>query len=259
MTIYGECKLCKNKKDLQLSHAIGDSIFKKILRANSGKAISITSDDEPIGYTSDSWAEYQLCSDCEMLLNDRYESYSLGVLRARNCKISKSSLGVTFSNVDQHKLIMYFLSIFWRAANSGHRSYNNVRILKNDNEYLRDAILSDYKIPANKFTVQISRVIDLTKNRGFSDKNLKDIIISPFCRVYETKISACFMFEGFFVEIFMRGYSRKDRNKYGVLSKAKRIFVAPYINLFEIPEIVDLMVDGLGKHIDGKSRIKNKL
>ena len=195
------CKLCEELKELQISHAVGDSIFKRIFRANSGKAISITSGDEAVGYCSDSWAEHQLCSDCEKLLNQEYETYSLGVLRGRNCTFSKSAIGLSISGIDQHKLIMYFLSIYWRAANSGHSSYKNVVIIESDNEYLRKAIINDLKIPSGKFSIKVSRVIDLSESRGFTPENMKDLIVSPFCRIYENhrdkNKSVCFMFEGF--------------------------------------------------------------
>lgn len=80
MPELGSCKLCNKQKDLQLSHAVGDSVFRRIFKTNSGKGISVTRGDEDITYSSDSWAEHQLCSDCEMLLNLKYEKYSLGVL-----------------------------------------------------------------------------------------------------------------------------------------------------------------------------------
>ena len=262
MPNIGKCKLCKKQKDLQVSHAIGNSIFKKILRANSGKAIFLTSGDKAIGYSCDSWAEHQLCSDCEKHLNLMYETYTLGVLRAHNCTFSKSELGLSFSDLDQHKLIMYFLSIYWRAANSGHPSYKNAVISEDDNEYLRNIILNNLEIPSEKFSVKLSRVIDLSESRGFSPQSIKELIIPPFNRVYEVgksnNISICFMFEGFFIEIYTKGIEMKERKKHGILSKVKDSLFVPYLNIFDIKEIVNLMMVNYAKHIDGNSRIKAK-
>jgi hypothetical protein len=256
----GSCKLCLNHKELKNSHALGDSIFKKIYRKNSGKAISLTSGDDDIHYSSDSWAEYQLCNECESLLNINYETYSLAVLRGRKVSINKTSLGIKFSNIDQHKFMLYFLSILWRAANSSHESYENVTILDSDNEFLRKAILNNSKIPSNKFSIKINRVIDLSESRGFSPDNIKEFILSPFCRVYETNkvnnISVCFMFEGFFIEMFIPSLKLKERNKAGILHKNKRVLFAPYLDVFKIGEIVDLMVNNYGKHQEGRSKIK---
>lgn len=245
---------------LQLSHAIGDSVFKKVFRTNSGKGISITSDDDDIGYSSDSWAEHQLCSDCETLLNLRYEKYSMGVLRGKNCTFNKTDFGLSISSLDQHKLIMYFLSIYWRAANSEHPSYKNTVIHEQDNEYLRDAIFNDLKIPSGKFSIRISKVIDLSEGKGFTPEEIKELILSPYCRSHQerkmTNVSVCFMFEGFFIEIYLRPLKIKERNKPGVLTKTKSNLMVPYLNLFEIKEVVDLLVFGYGKFIEGRSRVK---
>lgn len=260
MPKIGECKLCKKQRDLQVSHAVGDSIFKKIFRANSGKAISITSGDEAIGFSSDSWAEYQLCLSCEKLLNLEYEMYSLGVLRGKNCKFAKSDLGLLFSGLNQHNLIMYFLSIYWRAANSGHPSYKNVVIHEDDNEYLQNAIFNNLKVPSGKFSIKLSRVVDLSVSEGFTAESLKGLIVSPFCRIYGghkvNNISVCFMFEGFFIEIYIKRLKVKERKRHGILSKAKDRLFVPYLNLFDIKEVVELMVTGYGKHVDGNSRLK---
>jgi len=155
---------------------------------------------------------------------------------------------------------MYFLSIYWRAANSGHSAYKNVVIIDNDNEYLRSSILNNTKIPAAKFSVKVSRVIDLSDSKGFSPDSIKQIIVSPFCRVYENNklenVSICFMFEGFFIEIYVKGLKLKDRSKYGVLNKGKELLVVPYLNLFDIDEVFDLMVKNYGKYVEGNSKVK---
>lgn len=258
----GSCKLCLAEAELKNSHAIGDSVFKRIYRkkSNSGKAIVLTLDEENIKYSSDSWSEHQLCGSCEKLLNTRYETYSLGILRGKNVEVDKTSIGIKFSKIDQHKFILYFLSILWRMANSNHESYNNVDITEPDKEYLRVAILNNSKIPSGKFSVKINRVIDYTKNKGFSSNSIKELIVSPFCRSYENNevnnTSVCFMFEGFFIEIFMPSLKLKERNKAGVLNKQKNSLITPYLDIFKIDEIVKLMAINYGKHRQGRSKIK---
>lgn len=261
MPKIGICKLCIQKKNLQLSHAIGDSVFKRILRVNSGKGIEITSDNKHIAYSSDSWAEEQLCEDCEKLLNERYEKYALSALRAQQgVKIEKSELGVTFSNINLHIINMYFMSIYWRAANSTHLSYKNVSLTNYDNEYLRKAIYENNCIDANKFSVKISRLIDKTAVGGFSAQNLKEIIISPFGRIYIYKrtqyVPICFVFEGFLIEIFRKGLKLKDRNMRGFIHKTKNLILVPNIDIFSVKEIFDLLLIGYSKHMNGKSKVK---
>lgn len=257
MTKTGICKLCKNLGILQLSHAVGDSSFKRLFKTISGKAVTFSdSDDEYIQYSSDSWADHQLCEACERHLNESYEQYSMRALRGRNATITKS--GVTFSDIDLHKLNLYFLSIFWRAANSDHPSYKQVVITPQSNEYLRDAILHDKKVPIARFSVKLSRLTDLSG--GFTKDALKQVIVAPFPRIHGDKrlrhISMCFTFEGFFTEIYMPGLKLNRRNEPGVIHETRNILHAPYLDIFSIPEIVDVMVIGYKKYIKNKSRVR---
>jgi len=64
------------------------------------------------------------------------------------------------------------------------------------------------------------------------------------------------MFEGFFIEIYVKGLKLKDRSKYGVLNKGKELLVVPYLNLFDIDEVFDLMVKNYGKYVEGNSKVK---
>lgn len=260
MEMIGECKLCKNLADLQISHAIGNAVFKKIFRGNSGKAICLSNGENPLHYSNDSWSEHQLCEGCEKLLNEEYEQYSLNVLRGSGCDISKSSLGVTFRNVEIKLLILYFLSIYWRAANSGHPSYGYALIGRDLNERLRNDIYCGNDVSVRDVGVKISRVIDASRitetndSNRFTPEEIKGFIMPPVSRKDNT---VCMMFEGFFVQVYPNGLNSKYRKEYGVLLPKKNMLLAPYLNIFKIPELVSVMVSSYGKHIAGNSSVKS--
>ncbi|MDN3632895.1 hypothetical protein [Vibrio lentus] len=257
MSTKGYCKLCRCFGLLENSHAIGDSIFKKITRKSSGKGITFTSDaSEPVHYTQDSWAEHQLCRSCEKLMNNRYEGYGLKVLRGKTKpKISES--GVSFNSIDQGRLAKYFLSIIWRAYHSSHPAYDHIAMLPSDSEYIRFALLDDTKIPNNKFSIRVSRVMDLSSTPSFSRESIKDLIVSPFSRDYSnpSNVSVCLLFEGFFIEIFYKSLPLQQRNRLGVLSNSSENLFVPFENIFEIKEVADLMFLGFVKHKQGQSTV----
>lgn len=121
------CALCLKHSNLQRSHAIPDSIFRKITKSNNGQAIIIKDDeDTPLHLSSDSWWSYQLCIACEQHINASYEQYSISVLRAHKGVFKKCSAGVTFTEIDTKKLQLFFLSILWRAASSDSYAYSKV-------------------------------------------------------------------------------------------------------------------------------------
>jgi len=256
-TNKGYCKLCRCFGALENSHAIGDSIFKKITRKSSGQAISFTHDlSEPVHYTQDSWAKPQLCSSCEKLLNTRYEGYGLKVLRGKT-KPEVSDSGVSFKSLDQDRLAKYFLSIIWRAYHSNHPAYANTKMLLSDSEYIRVALLDGVKIPNNKFSIRVSRIMDLSSKPSFTRESIKDLIVSPFSRVHSnpSNVSICLLFEGFFIEVFYKPLPLNQRKGLGVLNNAKKSLFVPFENIFEIEEVKELMFSGFVKHKKGLSKV----
>lgn len=253
-----KCALCLEPAELRRSHAIPDSVFKRITRKNNGQAISFNDDDVSlVDYSSDSWWEYQLCGSCEQHLNNSYERYSLSAIRGSKGNILKHDFGVTFSGIDTLKMQLFFLSVFWRAANSGNEAYKNVYIPEPWNNELRVHLLNETRVPLRLMTVKISRLIDRSAGGGFSLNVLKSIIVSPFFRELPgRKFSFCFLFEGFFIEIFMPGHTLKQRAGQGVINPLKNIMVAPYLNVFDIPEVVRILVAGYKKNLEGKVNFK---
>lgn len=201
------CRLCSEEKELSNSHAIPDTVFKKILRADSGKSIVVSSDDsEPVHYSSDSWGTLQLCYTCEALLNNKYEGYSIKVLRGSLGRFIKHDTGVTFTKVDTSKLINFFIAVFWRAADSKHDAYSKVYIPKPWSKQIGKMLLDVTTIPLKLATVKVSKLIDYSKVGGFTPAHLRSIVISPFFRRHSYGyLSFCFVFEGFFIEIFVPG------------------------------------------------------
>lgn len=252
--MLGRCRLCLESKSLSKSHAIPDSIFKRILRKNSGKGIALSLDDRDIAYSGDSWWDYQLCTNCEGKLNNNYENYSLRVLRGGAGNVSKHKEGISFNGIDLHKLNMFFISIFWRSSISKHSAYSQMKLGGQIDEYFRTMILNDSKIPISVTTVTISRLIDYTRSGGFSLNSLKELIVPPVFNGNEF----CFVFEGFYLQVHLPGLKVKERSKPGVIRPTRNILFVPFNDIFSIPVLHKLMVVNYGKHIAGKSRIKSR-
>ena len=250
----GKCALCLAVTDLRRSLAIQDAVFKRIAKENNGQSIRFDdSDTSLVEYSSDSWWEYQLCGGCEQHLNLSYEQYSLSAIRAGKGKIFKHQFGVTFSEIDTLKLQLFFLSIFWRAANSRNEAYQKVYIPEPWDNELRIHLLNKSRVPLRFMTVTISRLIDRSAKDGFSLEVLKSLIISPFFRkLPNRKFSFCFLFEGFFIEIFMPGHTLKQRAVKGIINPLSKAIVAPYLDIFDTPEILGLFVAGYKKNLEGK-------
>ncbi len=197
-----KCKLCLKLSDLQNSHAIPDSVFKKIFRTSSGKAIDISPSKSLVSKTQDSLATDQLCVSCEKHLNNTYEDYSLKLLRNYYNNVEKKKEGILFTKTDVDKFKKFILSVFWRALHSEHLGYSNASLPKsfirsNGQEIIRHCIYEDSKFPEKYIDIKVQRLTD--RARVWSDINLKEFIMSPYCRQYKNLglHSVVFIFEGF--------------------------------------------------------------
>ncbi len=256
MSTIGLCRLCLQPQPLCHSHAISSSVFNYILRKNSGKAIVITDDrDTPVQFSSDTWDIELLCAKCEADMNKRYDAYGLAVFRGHEGTTRQLAGGVQFLRIDRMRLRMFFLSVLWRISVSTHPSYSNVELPFAIEEDLRSALHVAKPIHGSRYTVAVYKMRDSTPSNGFSNEALRGFICAPFARDYGDFVSICFLFLGFFVETFFPKVPATFKKRDGVLHGRSPVFVAPYSELFDIPEIMQLLVRGLEKHDTGLSRV----
>lgn len=253
----GHCKLCLNKKTLRRSHVIPNAIFKRLFRENQGKAI-IFSDEESswLEYSSDSWWEPLLCEECESLINRSYEQYALAALRnsLRSVVVQRVGEGIVFSSIDTVRIQLFIVSMMWRAAVSTLPVYSKVYLPPVWEKEIRDCLLKQKKLRSSLVSIRMSRLSDGTPN-GFSLESLKSLIVSPLFRDHGRNFSFCFVVEGFFLEVFVPGLKVQERNRLGVLKANQQSLFVKYLDIFDVPELVKLMVSGYGNYVEGRSRI----
>jgi hypothetical protein len=259
--VEAKCKLCRCKGKLCNSHAIPDSLFKAIFRGNSGKAIKLSSlDEKPIEYTHDSWATEQLCEACERKLNKNYELYSLKALSGKNVDFTRLDDGVLFESIDTQKICDFIVAILWRASISESPNYKAIELSKKLNESIRLSLNISSSVSKRKVLVRGFKLIDTVKG-GFTRENLRNFISSPFLRNYsvnEGKSSkvVCLVFLGYMFEVFINSYPKDNSYRHEFIGFDKKKYKFKFQEITEIPELFDLMVQNLSKHIAGHSKIK---
>lgn len=256
ITPNGYCKLCRNLTELCKSHAIPKAIFNNIFRNASGKAVAINGDlNTPIQYSSDSWEEYLLCKACETKLNREYDSYGINLLKATFTE-QKNKSGLTFKKIDRNKLRLFFLSILWRSSVSKHPNYKNVKLDFIQSETLRTALFNNTNVPHSSFTVAVYKLESFTNIKSLNSENLRTHIMAPFVRNYQNFNSICYIFFGFFIEIFFIKLPKSILTKPGVLYGNSHIFMAPCQEILEVPEAMKMLGTGIDKDDSGKTKIK---
>lgn len=254
-----KCKLCCIKSDLCNSHAIPDSVFRALFKKGNGQAIVISSDDfSPNKKSQDSWATDQLCASCESKLNINLDQYGLSLLRGKVGSVTKTKEGVHFENIDTLRFKTFLLSIFWRGAMSQHENYKLIKVPSRFIELIRSSLIRSANVSKNSCTVITQRLIDSTEG-GFNEHNLREIVVSPFPRTYEVSgekyNSISMIFLGFYFEIFPGSIRQSERVLKFALGSNKTSYTAPFIQITDIPEVMDLMVIGLSKKQQGLSHV----
>lgn len=243
--MIGICKLCDQSRELQKSHAIGRTVFNRILASTKNNVLlNISPKINVITNTNDQWDTHQLCSACESLFNKQYENYSIQALRGKydSIKIIKTQLGVSYSGLKQEKIILYIISILWRAAHSKHSAYRGISMPEQLNDYLKFIFLGNKPILPNFLNVRMRILTDDMKL--ISHEGLQKVLISPYTYKEKNNVIYAMLFEGWYIEVFFLKPSFKDRQKYGFLGNGKPVFFVPYIDFSEIPELMKSLVHG---------------
>lgn len=239
------CALCKQPAILQKSHVIPNSIFRRIKRTNAGRLISFTdSANSAIENTIDSWWDYLLCKRCEAWLG-QYEKHSLETLRSEHRNAHAHEGGITFREFDYKSLKLFFVSLLWRAHVSTRAAFAKVMLPASLAEDARQSLLLAQPPKPRNFGCQAVTLFDSTPN-GFGQKSLKQLLTSPFPRLYRNHFSFVFVLEGYLLEIHTPHAPYKVSGMPGFL-KDSGIWFVPNRNVFDVKELVSLFVSGYGK------------
>lgn len=236
---FGVCRLCKKESELRKSHVIPRSVFKRALKGFTYGLILDQQYNKVVNY-QDQWAGYLLCGECESNLSTRYEEYSLGVLRGeqKRVKHQNKSEYLQIVDVDQKKLILFIISILWRAIESDHEVFKNLTDLNEAElikENLRLCICENILPEQNLFTVRVSKLV--TNIEQLKNLELKFITNWSFSADKRGFLRGLLIIDGYCFEVFFPIYSTNRLFGIGVLKENKRILKIPRIEAFSIPEL----------------------
>jgi len=242
----GICALCHQTRVLLRSHIIPNAFFRRIKQRNAGRLIAFDdSTNTPAQYSIDSWSEYLLCSQCESHLAT-YEKYVVEILRGNQKDVfHRHKDGITLKGVSYEKLKLFFTSLLWRAAVSTIIPFSKVILPNPLLEEARTSLLSKNPLSSKKLGCRISQLFDPTPSSkgGFSDQNIKQLIVSPIPRIESRYVSFLFVMEGYLLEFFVPSIPMSESSQHGVIRNTKILYV-PKKNIFEVKELVKLMGAG---------------
>lgn len=255
--IKGICKLCDLEKELKNSHVIGRAVFRKALKG-SKYSLRFDRNYNKVINDQDQWATYMLCGDCEHKLNNKYEEYSLKILR-NELKSVKHKIKDNFyeiQGVDQKKLILYLLSILWRGTESNHEVFKKLKVFDTvplAKKFLKECIRDDRVFLTECYNVRISKLVSSIS----SIQNIElNFITDIHCSIdKKNRVRFLTIFEGYCFEIFLLTDISQVNSGLGVLRKNKHILKMPYIDVFSIPEFQESLSQMI--HVQNNNKSEN--
>lgn len=235
----GMCKFCSEEKELQRSHIIGKTVFSKILKNSDGNAATnILIREGEVLQRNDTWDTPLLCKKCESFFNSKFEDYSIHVLRKEQNGVEFNSKenGLYIKNIDQRRLILYFFSIYWRGSFSNNVNYESFIYNKRISDYLASCFRDDSIKLNNTFSVRVRLLKDSSGH--IPAESFKDMVFSPFHRVLDQGVMMGMVYEGYLFELYMGRTNMLERLLPGFLNMNKRELFIPYVDIFDVPEII---------------------
>ncbi len=250
------CKLCLYERPLRKSHVIPNATFRALKRRYSGKGVTFSDAQYSwVTHSIESWWEHLLCEDCERLIS-RSEKPLIEMLRGRPKGMGvQTTHGMTFSGFDYSRAKLFFTSLLWRAHVASIEPYQKVSLPSNVAERARVSLLNDVPLNPMQLACCVSQLVDPNPD-GFNSKQLSEFIASPFRRRAGRMISYVFTFEGYIAEFFVPKLPFTKREAPGLL-KRRRIWAIPAQYVFEVEEILGLLVAGYAASVEGRSRLES--
>lgn len=252
----GTCALCLRHRDLCVSHALPEALFRFLFKRGSGKAVRVVDDQSTrTGNSSESWSDHLLCKECEADLNQRFDSYGINVFTGLFCSIRTTSAGTTFTRIDRQRLRTFVLSVLWRMAASSNEAYARVQLPHGVKEEIRAALYEKRRIRSSVAEVGITQLKGSSEVPVLSEENLKSMILAPFIRKHGAFDSIGFLFFGFVIEVFMPRPARQYMSGIGVATGTSPILLAPFRDVSSFEPLLNLLVRGMDKHDQGLSKV----
>jgi hypothetical protein len=165
----GICKLCQFEKDLQESHLLPRSLYKKVRGTGRGNNDpTVIAPGKKPKTTSHQYKDYVLCWDCEQRFNVNGEDYVMRLAQTKGklplldmlenvatptavTKKLRAYTGAQVPELDRDRLAYFALSVFWRASVHTWKTPDSgtvkIELGSRYNEELRRYLLGETGLP----------------------------------------------------------------------------------------------------------------
>lgn len=257
-TLERKCKFCGEQPAIVDSHSIPDGIFRTILKASNGSAISIPIGPGPISGSNDTGKAPILCSECEDIFNKSFDGPLVNAMRKLDKEIQLFGHRAR-TQFSHNQLAQAIVSILWRCCESDAPMYAGAEIETLHKDELKRIIQANSSDTLKSCSISFRRLTDSTaeNNGGFDQASIAQIIVPPTPRRYAIKgklrgYGFDMVFQGFLMHLTIPRLPHNQVRASGFLKHGAKILHAPPINIFDYKPLVDVLVHAYSKFDSGQ-------
>jgi hypothetical protein len=156
----------------------------------------------------------------------------------------------------------FYASVFWRAAVSPGKANNNIRFSGSVMGSIKAGLLQPRLSSDPTCSIRVWNLTDPTCEGGFSNEALAEFLFPParykqMDRAAPGHEGAFAVFGGLFVEFYSPALPVVVERQAGFLTPSKRRLIAPKVNIFDIPPMVQVMVAAKRKNLIGNQTFQD--
>ena len=259
------CAFCQEDRELCQSHSIPDGFFKAISRRNNGKLISIPEGAGKIRLSQNTGKAKLLCWECETHFNKNFDGPLTNAFKAWDKQIIAYGFGVRYEFSPSH-FAQCLASVCWRASVTGDSMYANAKVNMRDRAHLLALLLGNREDTLKSCSCSIKRLYDTLQpsNGGFSQKIISGIILPVNAYRIGKKgkkpgnhFAFALVVQGFLCHLMIPRLPHALRSGPAFLKPSKTALHAPPQYFADYKPLMDVMVAGFGKHLDGQTTLKD--
>ncbi len=257
------CAHCNKDRELCESHAIPDAFFRGISRKNNGQLVAIPKGDGKVHHSQNSGKAQLLCKECEDHFNQKFDKYLVNAFKEWDQRIVRHGFKSRMDFSADH-LTQCLASVVWRAAQTENSFYVGAKVNDKDSDKLRQVFAGEEREALKKCSCSINRLNDKASSSdgGFSQQILSQVILPVHAyrgaKKQSEYIAFTLIMQGFMCKLVVPRLPHSSTNNPGFLRSGAKRLHAPTLHFSKYPRLMDALVAGVEKEMNGSSTLKRK-
>lgn len=245
-----QCALCLKFRKLSYSHIIPNAYFRAMKRLSNGKLVAMdTAPHTSASLSQDSFADYLLCSACELHIG-KWETLWIRRLRQAAKQFAMDMGEVPVPSFEYETFRCFLLSIIWRAAVCSRPEFSVVKFPTDVLERLRTDLYAGRVPEAAGIGNRIRKLVD--PSEFLKPGDLEQFAVSPMLLSSGGLVGYQLFFGGYVVDFITSKVTRKVSRIRGFVRDEPTLTI-PAVPCMQVTNFMRMGMHMMDKHVRGKA------